>query len=297
MLFAFLFNPFILGWFFLPSFALALAISIPRYSSRDISVNKKALKTAGIAASIVFVEYALYTIYQISISTRSTAILSVIEIPFSGIPLALLTFFIGWLAALPIFDKLAKKNGLVGISRLWKSFVFSILILFFIFGSIQSYRVSRARQARDSENPSEISILYTSPFAKSDRMLLEAIANNHKTPISILNELAHNNLGYTRYSVSRNPTTPQETLRFLYESQSKEMYDRDNLSTGLVVNPNLPLDLLIELSKSEDEMVRANATFNPNLPVEILCALGKEPNGIVLWQAEKNIRERNVSCL
>jgi hypothetical protein len=82
----------------------------------------------------------------------------------------------------------------------------------------------------------------------------------------------------------------------MYENQGSERFGDRYVAYDLAVNPSTPLDILLELSKSDDDVVRSNSTYNPNLPLEILCELSKEQKGVVSSQAKSNIKARGVAC-
>ncbi|MFA5953920.1 MAG: hypothetical protein WC817_00065 [Patescibacteria group bacterium] len=290
------FNPFVLGCFILPALVFGSVVGVVIYRKREVAVRKKVHATALISAAFVFLAFVLYTVYLILVSTNSTRILGIVNIPLSGLPLALLAYLVEWAIATLLFARTILRGNIEDHSSRLRVVALIIVILFVVVAVVESYRFTNIEQVRATTSAAEIVRLYHSPLAAYDSVLISAVAANENTPSDILGDLAKDNRGRVLHNVARNPQTPIESLRFLYEHNSTNRNSDAYVAYDLAVNPSTPLDILILLSKSEDEIVRSNSTFNPNLPTDILCVLREDADRTVVSQAKSNLRQRNVVC-
>jgi hypothetical protein len=90
-----------------------------------------------------------------------------------------------------------------------------------------------------------------------------SIADNSKTPQSVLVELAKDHYNGVRFNVARNRNTPQSTLIELAK-------DKDNsVRYSVATNYNTPPDTLAEMAKDSDPKLREYVAINPNTPKSI----------------------------
>ena len=80
-----------------------------------------------------------------------------------------------------------------------------------------------------------------------DYYIREAVAQNQRTPISILEKLSNDKKSFVRVSVARNPNTPDYILEKLSNDESK--YVRSFVAK----NPITPIHILEKLSNDINE--------------------------------------------
>ncbi|PJE75901.1 hypothetical protein COV04_03085 [Candidatus Uhrbacteria bacterium CG10_big_fil_rev_8_21_14_0_10_48_11] len=295
MLFSF-FNPFVLGYFILPAVVFGSLVGVVIYRKRETTIRKKVHNTAIIFAALVFLSFAFYTVYLILVSTNSTRILGIVNIPLSGLPLALFAYVVEWAIATLLLTRTWFNGNIDDHPTRLKMITLVILTLFVVVGVVECYRFTNIERVRAATRPDEIVKLYHSPLSGYDSVLLSAVAANENTLSDILGDLAKDNRLRILHNVARNPQTPMESLRLLYEHNSTNQNGDGYVAYDLAVNPSTPIDILLVLSKSEDEIVRSNLTFNPNLPADILCALREDSKQIVVMEAKRNLKQRDVAC-
>lgn len=150
--------------------------------------------------------------------------------------------------------------------------------------------------------------------------LLEALAENTNFPSEFMRNLTvkiGNETGYAinhLMMVAKNPNTPQELIRELYNSYQINlvinnialnpncpkdiMYDLAKVSysdpeetvqlkCNLASNPSCPLDILEKLAIHKDQEVRVNVSYNSNITLDLLIKLINDEDEVVrinsLW--------------
>lgn len=298
-------SPFFLILAFGPLLFVAWIYSLfHRWAKKKPSTERNSLKYGALCGFIVLTGYTLLILYIVIFSHDVQAAFALINIFVFGAPLTLIVAII---TSALFFTILRRKNSTVlpvadqhtsyfSRGRMYSFIAWLVIILSLLWAGKYFYSDYLQRSVKSSTSPEEIRAVYANMWTRYDVDVLNTIARHELTPSDILKELAFVQKGYVRSGVARHPSTPVETLIFLYENQDPEKYSKGYLLYDLAVNPSVPLNILIELSKSDDKIVRNNVASNPNLPPNILCTLAKEPSGIVLWNAERNIKKRNIVC-
>jgi ABC-type transporter MlaC component len=74
--------------------------------------------------------------------------------------------------------------------------------------------------------------------------------------------------------------------------------DDDTLVRSEVArNPNTPVQLLQQLAKDDDTLVRSEVARNPNTPVELLQQLAKDDHEVVRRAAKPTLIEKKLKSL
>ncbi len=108
-------------------------------------------------------------------------------------------------------------------------------------------------------------------FLEGNPRVKEGIAKNPKAPMDILIALSKEESALIRGSIAANPSLPEKELRRMFlekESTSLKLSKRHiprSTKSGLVKNPNTPIDILIELSKDEIGYIRSFALQHPKM--------------------------------
>ena len=127
--------------------------------------------------------------------------------------------------------------------------------------------VDRARIAEDPRTP--VSILRE--LAKDENDFVRAkVAENPNTPIDVLEELTRDEEDIVRKDVVNNPNCPEYFIRELAKDESDIV--RENVAS----DERTPVDILEELAKDINPKVRAGVAENPNTPVDVLRELSKD---------------------
>lgn len=101
-------------------------------------------------------------------------------------------------------------------------------------------------------------------FLDESRWVKAGLAENPKVPVDILITLSKDNDGVVRKKVASNPNLPENNIRRLFSEKGSAGLRRSTRS-GLVRNPNTPVDILIELSKDEIRYIRNSALQHPKM--------------------------------
>lgn len=110
------------------------------------------------------------------------------------------------------------------------------------------------------------------------------LARNPKTPPFILSNFVENGSLYTKKLAISNPNTPSDVLIKYYNEYEDGIWKQYYLAT----NPNLPMELLIELSKDENIYVRCGVAGNPSTPIDILIAYAKDSDCMLRRKVANN---------
>lgn len=227
-----------------------------------------AARWALIASWLSLLGWTLYVLQAIALSQRGTAILGIITIPLTGIPLAIAVFAVAWgvsVVLLRFFPsrKRERPRGRALVTA-W-----SIVLITTVLCVAHAHSVRLQGIARTEVSAESIGALYGHWWTRHDVRVLSELARNPHTSTEVLLELAaHHDPGVV-YGVARNPGTPVAVLERLYA----DPYNR----TGLAVNPSTPVTMLHQLAHDEDQVVLVNLLFNPNVPTDVLEELAKDP--------------------
>jgi len=79
---------------------LALGYLLWRHGRTEPRVIWKAAVHGAAAASMAITLFTMYIMYAIAVSERSTAFVSIVEIPLNGLPLAAVVFLVTWISSI-----------------------------------------------------------------------------------------------------------------------------------------------------------------------------------------------------
>jgi hypothetical protein len=178
-----------------------------RRSTSDRAVMRSTVAWGCRAAAIVLALFTLYVFYAIAVSRHSTAVLGILAIPFTGTPLFLVTFVVGWSIAV------IRARAIAG-PRVSAAAVVSAVLTLTNLGSVFAANQHTRRlvlEIRETASPDRLRVLASSRWARWDTRVLEAIARHEKLPDDLIRELSHGP-ERVRSMLAGNARTPVDVL-------------------------------------------------------------------------------------
>jgi hypothetical protein len=130
--------------------------------------------------------------------------------------------------------------------------------------SITHHHPKMRQRGRAAQNPKLPEAEMRRLFREGGRLVRAGLAANPKVPMDILTTLSEDNDPIVRKQVASNPNLPEKDVRRLF-SEKGHARMRTATKSGLVKNPNTPLDILIELSKDKERYMRNFALQHPKM--------------------------------
>ena len=144
---------------------------------------------------------------------------------------------------------------------------------------------------------SKDSVLINGYRNRNHYVIKEAVAKNPNTTTEILEKLSEEKCAYIIQNVVENPNTSKDALSKL-SKVDKEYFEngiefQSNIMTyikgGIAKHANTPVDVLVDFSKDKGEYhVRGKSIQNPNMPSEVLTELSKDDSGSIREFVSKN---------
>lgn len=103
------------------------------------------------------------------------------------------------------------------------------------------------------------------------------VARSHSTPPEELAHLVDEGDDWILQTVADNPNTPVSLLRQLYHHPRRTW----RLYNTLARNPNFPADLLVRMAAQPDAHCRTCVCWNPAVPLDLLASLACDPEASV----------------
>lgn len=245
-----------------------------------------AIRLAFIASWLSLFVWTVDVVHAISVSKRSTGILGIVEIPFVGVPLAVVVFFVAWAAVVVVLS--LRASGARGRPRRWWLVVaWAIVVATGALSAAYAWSEHLQNRARIETSPDSLRELYARWWTSHDAGVLDAMAGNERTPPDVLSELARHKKSQVRYDVAKNPSTPGPVL--------EQLYAEDQNRYALAVNPSVPEAMLRRLAENADHLVRFNLASNLSVPRDLLERLMADPNEMVATAARRASRTRDGS--
>jgi len=199
--------------------------------------------------------------------------------------LLLLPFLAGCLGVVDPFDPpIGPRNPLPGVERylLTRNDISAGEKYVFIaqepcpLATLRSLADAPAREVRAlvAGNPSADSSLLARLARDADPAVRQYVAGNHNTPHDVLVDLAKDADDNVRVGLLTNPNWSPEELRRMYAA-------RPGYGFMFAGNTSLPSDLLEELSRSRDHMVRSALAGNHSITPLIMERLARSPEPMV----------------
>ncbi len=137
------------------------------------------------------------------------------------------------------------------------------------------------------KNVSEATLVYLSK--SRDEYVLSAVAENPKTPVSIIRELSKKGDYLAQWGLAVNPNAPADVLKKLAETG--DQYARASVAQ----NRSTQVEILVQLAKDPIWHIRRNVVLNPHTPVETIKSLDNDPDERVRSLVEYKLSERKYS--
>jgi hypothetical protein len=239
-----------------------------RSAENPPTIERAALRQALIVSWLAILAWTLYILMAIAASDRSTAILSIIEIPIGSIAVGAIGFVVGWALSMLYQSRRRRDLGRPGAWAMRAAWAVALGSILLVASGAYSRRLQGLAASATSEGA--LRSVYGNPWTGHDREVLLAIADNASAPPDILAELARHPDAAVRSKVARNPRAPLPTLEELYEGDPRTRL-------ALAVNPATPPSMLERLAADPDRMVRHNLTYNPNVPIDMLRKIADDP--------------------
>jgi hypothetical protein len=129
------------------------------------------------------------------------------------------------------------------------------------------------QRGRAAQNPKLSETEMRRLYREGGFWVMTGLAINPKVPMDILMTLSEDGNPLVRRQVASNPSLPEKDMRRLFSEKDRisgklsafQMRFHNGTKTGLVKNPNTPLDILIELSKDKERYMRNFALQHPKM--------------------------------
>jgi len=176
-------------------------------ATSDRAVMRSTLAWGYRAASLVLALFTLYVLHAIAVSRRSTAVLGILAVPFTGTPLFLVTFVVGW--SIAVITTRATAGRRVSTAAVVTA-VLTLANLGLVFAANQHTR-RLVSEIRETTSPDRLRVLASGRWARWDTRVLEAVARHEAIPDDVLRELSRGP-ERVRSMLAGNARTPVDVL-------------------------------------------------------------------------------------